>query len=634
MRFWKSFFFIFLCTFFFTLCSGVTKAAEEFSIDAAVTYDVSNSGKTTVIHNITLENNFSTLMAKSYSLGLENIDAQSVYAEDSFGNSLPVDVQKNGSLTNLKILFPDAVTGKGAKRNFSIVYENSVFAVRTGEIWEVAIPRIEAESNFRNYSLVLKIPVDYGLEAYISPKPESSEVIDQKYIYKFAKNDISQTGITAGFGQFQVFSYNLSYHLENPLSKNTKTQIALPPDTAFQKVYIQKIEPAPANVTVDADGNWLATYNLTPRQRIDVAVSGSVQIFSSHRPFTKSTDKSLTDNLKETEYWQISNPQIKDLAGELKTPKSIYNYVSGVLKYDFSRVQPNVQRMGAISALQNPTQAICMEFTDLFIALARAAGIPAREINGFAYTENPDLQPLSLVSDVLHSWPEYYDREKNAWIPIDPTWAATTGGVDFFDKLDLRHFAFVIHGENSVTPYPPGSYKLGPNPQKDVYVSFGKLPADRADNVKITLTPYRTLPFFSSIYEAKISNNGSTALYSVSPTIYYDSKEVSRDSIEVLPPYANVTLKIEVPFSLLGKNTPNIIEMKIGSSNAKITTNKNQIVIASLLVISVFLVISILIIMIRRKKNNIFSFFVKIGAWLKKTYERSTKKSSQDTSNT
>ena len=94
-----------------------------------------------------------------------------------------------------------------------------------------------------------------------------------------------------------------------------------------------------------------------------------------------------------------------------------------------------------------------MEFTDLFITIARSAGIPAREVNGFAYTENPDIQPLSLVNDVLHAWPEYYDSEKGVWIPVDPTWGSTTGGVDYFSKLDLRHFTFVVHGKDSTKPY-------------------------------------------------------------------------------------------------------------------------------------------------------------------------------------
>jgi hypothetical protein len=496
------------------------------------------------------------------------------------------------------------------------------------------------QSTFRNYDVILKIPASFGLEAYISPQPETSQSDNSEHTYTFSKSDVVQTGITAGFGQFQVFSFNLAYHLENPLGTSAQTQIALPPDTAYQKVYLQKVDPKPSNVTIDSDGNWLGIYNLSPHERVDVNVTGSVQIFASYRSFPKPTDQVLSSDLEPTEYWQANDPKIEALAAQLKTPKAIYDYVSTTLKYDFARVQPNVQRMGAVDALANPTQAICMEYTDLFIAIARAAGIPAREINGFAYTENPQLQPLSLVADVLHSWPEYYDKDKGAWIPVDPTWGSTTGGVDYFNKLDLRHFTFVIHGdtnpkggESDTMPYPPGSYKLGPNPQKDVFVSFGQLPENRISIPQVTITPVMTLPFINSVYSVKIVNPGPAALYGVYPTVYFDTTEKSRDFIDILPPFASYQANINVPFSLLGKSTPNIVEVSVGAASAQIPTNKTQVVINSLLVISFILILVVLGILVRLKKIKVSRFFAKIGAIPGKIYARFTKKSDQGGNN-
>lgn len=605
---------IFLLPFLFLLPTRQVKAADEFSVDTSVVYDVQDNGKTIVTHNVTLENNFSNLYATTYTLSLENIEVANVSAKGDSGVNFPVNLQKDGDKTNIKVNFPDTSVGKGVQRHFSITYENSSFAVRTGEVWEVSIPRLGPGSNFRNYQLVLKIPKSFGLEAYISPTPASKELSDTGYTYSFDKDSLTQTGVTAGYGQFQVFSFNLSYHLENPLSRSSSTEIALPPDTAFQKVYIQKIEPKPTNVTVDQDGNWIAVYDLSSRQRIDVTVSGAVQIFASYRNFTKPTNQELNADLAETEYWQVNDPKIQALASQLKTPKAIYDYVSKNLHYDVARVQPNVQRMGAIGALENPNQAICMEFTDLFIALARAAGIPAREINGYAYTENPDVEPLGLVADVLHSWPEYYDRQKGVWIPVDPTWGSTTGGVDFFNKLDLRHFAFVIHGQSSREPYPPGSYKLGPNPQKDVYVSFGQLPDNRISIPNVKLEPFRVLPFFSSIYTITIGNPGPAALYSIYSTIYYDSKENARQEIQVLPPFSSKQIQITLKHSFLGKDMPAVIKVVVGSSEAQILTNKKQIVIDSLAVIAAILLILMLVIFLKVKKIKIFALFAKIGA--------------------
>ena len=631
MKFFKIFFSVILCTLYFVLSTNLSYAQNEFSVDATVTYEVQDSGNTVVIHNIVLENNFSTLYATTYSLGLENIDIQNVVASDSKGSSIPVEVQKDGQTTNIIVKFSDAVVGKGVTRHFSVSYENSSFALRTGEIWEVSVPRLGLDNTFMSYKVILKVPASFGLEAYISPRPATTDTTNQGITYTFNRQSMAETGISAGFGQFQVFTYSLSYHLENPLGKSAQTQIALPPDTAFQKVYLQKVEPKPNEVTIDPDGNWLATYNLTARQRVDVTVAGSVQIFAGYRNFPKPTDLELSNNLRETEYWQVNDPQIKALAQELKTPRAIYDYVSKTLKYDFARVQPNVQRMGASAALQNPSQAICMEFTDLFIAIARAAGIPAREINGYAYTENPELQPLSLVADLLHAWPEYYDKEMGVWIPIDPTWASTSGGINYFDKLDLRHFTFVIHGESSVMPYPPGSYKLGPNPQKDVYVSFGKLPESRITNLNLRFTPIRTLPFLTSIYSVKIENPGPQALYSVYPTVFFDNKEISRDFIEILPPYSSYKMSVKIPFSLLGKGSPSTVEVRAVGSSARITTNKTQVILNSLLVLSGFLIIVTFAVLIKLRKISFGKFFATIASYPKRIYDRFTKKANNNT---
>ena len=614
MRFFFKLVSVLIIIFVFFFVSGISKASaeNEFNVDTNVVYDIQDSGKTIVTHAVTLENNFSNLYATTYTLGLENIDAVGVRSFADSGTEFPVEVSKVENTTTIKVTFPDTSVGKGTQRHFSIVYENPTFAVRTGEVWEISVPRIGEETNFRNYTLTLKVPKAFGLEAYISPQPASRNLDDNGYTYVFNKESVSENGISAGFGQFQVFTFNLAYHLENPLSKATSTEIAIPPDTAFQKVYIQKIDPKPTNVAVDSDGNWIATFDLSPRQRIDVTVSGSVQIFASYRSFPKPSAEELNESLKEDVYWETGDAKIKELALKLKTPEAIYNYVSQTLEYDFSRVQPNAQRMGAVSALQNPNQAICMEFTDLFIAIARAAGIPAREVNGYAYTENPELQPLGLVADVLHAWPEYYDREKGVWIPIDPTWGSTTNGVDFFNKLDLRHFAFVLHGRSSREPYPPGSYKLGPNPQKDVYVSFGQLPENKTSVADVSIKPFRVLPFFSSVYTINVSNPGPAALYSIYPTIYYDSKEKTRDYIELLPPYANSQINITLPYSFLGKDMPSVIKVSVGSAHAEVLTNKKQIVVNSLIVVLVIFIIITAFIFIRVKKIKILAFFAKI----------------------
>jgi len=606
--------FLFFCIILNSLFIIPAHAEGEFKTDVNVTYKVQETGITTVTNNITLENLFTNLYATAYTLVLDNIKPTNLTASQS-GITLPFQVKTEGSKTNIVISFPDALVGKGNKRLFSVSYDDPTIAQRTGEVWEISIPRLSSDSSFSSYNLSFLVPNSFGDEAYLSPNPEKKEVKDGYKVYLFNKESISKTGIMAGFGKFQVFAFNLIYHLENPLVKSALIEIALPPDTSLQKVYFSLIDPKPSNVRVDDDGNWLGTFTLAPRQRVDIKAEGSVQIFAGPRPYLTPQELALESNLLATDLWQASDPVILELAHKYKTPREIYNFVVNYLSYDFERVKPNAVRLGALKAIKNPKNAICMEFTDLFIAIARAAKIPAREINGFAYTENLKIQPLSLVSDVLHSWPEYWDSNKKTWISIDPTWGATTGGIDYFNKLDLRHFAFVIHGVDPQKPYPPGSYKLGPNPQKDVFVNFGQLPIERNPKIKIVSEVEKFIPFTPQKILVSIENAGVAASYNLTPQIFFDNQLVESKNIQALPPYGKFSFALKVPFSFLGRNTPNIIKITVSDEKLEIQSAKSEVIIynlASIFLISLITTLGVLLklgkIKIPMTRHNMIKF--------------------------
>lgn len=596
-------FLIFVLTFITLnwLFSVPVRAEGEFITDAIVEYRVQDSGKTQVVHTFTIENVFSTLYATTYTLTLDNINVVNPTAYEGT-RQLTLTSKKDGDTTALSVNLDVPVVGKGKSQTFSISFEDDSLAVRTGEVWEIAVPKLGNQNPFRNYSVVLSVPSSFGQEAYISPTPQKRGSLGDRLLYYFGKSDVEKVGITAGFGQFQVFSFSLNYHLENPLTKKASIDVAIPPDTAMQKMYYQTISPSPYNVSVDDDGNWLATFLLSPRQKVNIEAKGFVQIFAGPRPYPKPSPQTLTNNLQPTNFWQSNDPQIRDLAKSLGNSRSIYDYVTKNLTYDYSRVSPNVTRLGAKGALASPSNAICMEYTDLFIALNRAIGVPTREIEGYAYSENPKVQPLSLVADVLHSWPEYWDSQKGTWIPIDPTWGSTTGGVDFFTKLDLRHFTFVIHGKDDQKPYPPGSYKLGTNPQKDVFVSFGQLPQMRQSTVSIDYVSESSLPFAPTTLLVRIKNNGPQALSNLTPTVLFDDKQVSKFNIEVLPPYGTYEFPVSLPFSFLGREMPDNIVIVAANQRLLIPTSKNTTIIYNLVTVFVALFLILFLVLIKLKK--------------------------------
>ncbi len=78
--------------------------------------------------------------------------------------------------------------------------------------------------------------------------------------------------------------------------------------------------------------------------------------------------------------------------------------------------------------LQNK-YGVCDELTNLFIAMARALGIPARFVSGIAYSNSE----LFTSGWGLHGWAEVYFPE-HGWIPFDPTY----GQYGYVDATHIK----------------------------------------------------------------------------------------------------------------------------------------------------------------------------------------------------
>jgi len=541
---------IIFCLFVFIIAlTTPTLAQSEFTTNYTVDYSIRPNGVTHTKFDITLTNQLSNIYASEFSLSIGSTQLQAIKTYNQAGNLEPKIAQGNKT-TNIVIPFKDKVLGKNKSRIFTLEFDSLDFSHQLGSIWEISIPKLSKTDSLQTYQLTLSIPNSFGKPAIISPQPLSQTSSGGYTTYRFHQEDLFQSGISATFGQTQYFDFSLNYHLNNPNIYKVKTEIALPPDTSFQKVIYQTLDPQPNNITTDLDGNWLATYTLSAKQTLTVLATGSAQV--NLQPQADFPRYDLGDNsnyLSRQKYWETDNPRIQELAQQLQTPQAIYQYIVDNLIYDYGRLTDTTTRFGAANALDNPDSAICMEFTDLFVALARAAGIPSRAVNGFAYTTNSQLRPLSLKKDVLHAWPEYYDSSQHLWIPIDPTWGNTTGGVDFFQQTDLNHFSFSILGQNSNYPIPAGAYKLESSQDKDVEVTFGRsVSAQPQTQLQIHL-PDQTLAGMPITGEIVLENTGNVAVYQQTINLKSDNFSLPTNTwtIASLPPYSRHTIEFELP---------------------------------------------------------------------------------------
>ena len=480
----------FLTTFIILIIFGrhIVYSAN-FSIDQEINYTCNVQLKCKVASNIKLTNNTKDYFVSDYKmiLGLKNISNVSSVIKN---NAILTEIQEEDDYKTILVRFDKPVLGVGELADFSVNFETEDIVKKVGRIYEINIPKVNKTEEIKNTSVNVFIPSSYGPLMYVSPKPNSVTKNDLVK-YSFLNNQIYNDGVSIALGDFQIFNFEIYYELKNDsLVLSKEVFLPFPPDVENQqKVYLTNVNEYPQSLTVDENGNYIAKYTLKPNSVLNIKLYGVIKTFDreinidSGGNFRDIPEEMIQKYTKPQKYWETEDEKIAEMAVSLKNEglnvsenayKAYLNVVN-TLKYSKDRQNAaQLERFGARKALENPNNSVCMEFSDLTIAFLRAMKIPAREINGYAYSEDFNKKPLSVFytdsKDLLHSWVEYYDPSFG-WVQIDPTWGQSSG-LDYFSNLGTNHIVFV-RKEIPTYPLPPGSYKTSQNEQKTVLITFG-----------------------------------------------------------------------------------------------------------------------------------------------------------------
>jgi transglutaminase-like putative cysteine protease len=188
----------------------------------------------------------------------------------------------------------------------------------------------------------------------------------------------------------------------------------------------------------DVGDNRYAEFTVkNPKEDFDIRIRSTLKLFrydlSTARnsglaaPLTEADRAAFT---KGEQFIEKDNASIREAAGringadEVDTVKKIHDFVVQSLSYDKSKAQDEMsETYGAARALELKS-GVCVEYADLFVALCRAKGIPAKSVGGIP-TEGDNLGKG-------HAWAEVY-LTGYGWVPTDPTWGDT--GAVTFEKL-------------------------------------------------------------------------------------------------------------------------------------------------------------------------------------------------------
>lgn len=198
---------------------------------------------------------------------------------------------------------------------------------------------------------------------------------------------------------------------------------------------------------------------LKPLQNAELEMEVEAEVSSIRYfiyPHKITTLENLPDSVKiylrDDDKYRINDPVIvnvvKNITESEKNPywiaRKLYNYVIDKIEYEMAGgwdIAPTILKRGTGS---------CSEYTFVYIALCRAAGIPARYVGSIAMRGDE-----VSIDNVYHRWVEIY-LPNYGWIPVDPS-----GGDSPLPRSQAEGFGYLTNRFLITTQSGGGSEYLG-----------------------------------------------------------------------------------------------------------------------------------------------------------------------------
>lgn len=168
---------------------------------------------------------------------------------------------------------------------------------------------------------------------------------------------------------------------------------------------------------VEVSGDWLEFVKPSDMQAVGYDQKSDttwIKVGKAHGQPVKATEDERTKALEENGDYPTRHPLIQKMAAqavenatsEMDKVERIVGFLSRFLRYQID--------LDPLSVLEtvHAKRGDCSEFSDLFVTLARATGLPARSVSGWVV-----MSPERMS---FHAWAEVLID--GHWVSVDPTW--------------------------------------------------------------------------------------------------------------------------------------------------------------------------------------------------------------------
>ena len=92
-------------------------AQEQFNTEYDILYEINPNGETKVTQNITIENKLKDVIAKNYSLSINQMNIYDIKASND-KEVLDSEITQDQKSASIKVIFEDEIIGEGRKNKF------------------------------------------------------------------------------------------------------------------------------------------------------------------------------------------------------------------------------------------------------------------------------------------------------------------------------------------------------------------------------------------------------------------------------------------------------------------------------------------------------------------------------------